>query len=73
MKGRNRISTNDAECGVDPTLTLLAGCTFNIFDDLLARALGCLSHRPLLGGDDEPETLTYQIRLVGPIGVDPGK
>ena len=37
-------------------------------DDLLARALGFLAHRPLLGGDDEPETLANQFVLFGPIG-----
>ncbi|TQV65957.1 IS66 family insertion sequence element accessory protein TnpB [Aliiroseovarius halocynthiae] len=31
---------------------------FDIFDDLLARALRCLSHRPLLGGYDEQQTLS---------------
>lgn len=29
-----------------------------------------LSHVPLLSGYDEPTTLTYQIRLIGPIGAD---
>ena len=43
---------------------------FDVLDDLLARALCCLSHRPLLSGDDEPETLSYQIVLFGPIGAD---
>jgi len=27
-------------------------------------------HLPLLGGYDEPETLSYQITLFGPIGAD---
>ncbi|MCP4944161.1 MAG: hypothetical protein GY924_19570 [Planctomycetaceae bacterium] len=49
---------------------LLAGCTLDVLDDLLARAFLCLSHRPLLSGYDEPETLTYQILLFGPIGAD---
>lgn len=30
----------------------------------------CLSQRPLLGGLDEPETLSYQITLFGPISAD---
>jgi len=47
-----------------------AVCTFDIFDYLLARAFGCLSHLPLLGGYDEPETHPYQIPLFGPIGAD---
>ena len=50
-----------------------AGGAFDIIDDLLARAPACssrLSHRPLLGGYDEPETLSYQITLFGPIGAD---
>ena len=29
-----------------------------------------LPHRPLLGGHDEPETLSYQIALFGPISAD---
>jgi len=29
-----------------------------------------LSHLPLLGGDDEPKTPSYQITLLGPIGAD---
>ncbi|SHJ45189.1 hypothetical protein SAMN05444000_1091, partial [Shimia gijangensis] len=29
-----------------------------------------LSHVPLLGGYDEPETLPYQITLFGPISAD---
>jgi len=36
----------------------------DVFDDLLARAFACsssMSHRPLLDGYDEPETLPYQI------------
>ena len=49
---------------------MLAGGPLDIFDDLLARAFGCLSHVPLLGGYDEPETLSYQITLFGPIGAD---
>ncbi len=43
---------------------------FDVFDDLLARAFACsncLSHVPLLSGYDEPRTLSYQIRLFGPI------
>ena len=49
---------------------MLARGALEIFDDLLARALRCLSHRPLLSGNDEPETLSYQIALFGPIGAD---
>ncbi len=41
-----------------------------VLDDLLAGALVRLSHRPLLGGYDEPETLSYQIALFGPISAD---
>ena len=49
---------------------LLARGALDVFDDLLAGALTCLSHRPLLSGYDEPETLSYQIDLNGPIGAD---
>ena len=49
---------------------MLAGRPLDVFDDLLARALLCLSHRPLLGGYDEQQTLSYQIRLIGPISAD---
>ena len=42
----------------------------DVFDDLLAGALCCLSHLPLLRGYDEPETLTYQIALSGPANAD---
>ncbi len=42
----------------------------DVFDDLLAGALGCLSHLVLLGGYDEPETLPYQIALFAPISAD---
>lgn len=42
----------------------------DVFDDLLAWAHGCLSHHPLLGGDDEPQTLSFQVALFGPIGAD---
>ena len=38
-----------------------------VFDELLAMALTCLSHVPLLSGYDELETLSYQIILFGPI------
>ena len=52
-------------------VTAVATCHWrDIFDDLLARALRCLSHRPLLSGYDEPETLSYQLTLFGPIGAD---
>jgi hypothetical protein len=37
---------------------LLAHGALDVFDDLLARALRCLSHRPLLGGCDEQQTLS---------------
>ena len=49
------------------------GCPFNVFDDLLARAFACsscLSHLPLLSGDDVPETLSVQIILFGYISPD---
>jgi hypothetical protein len=52
---------------------MLAGRTLDVFDDLLARAFtcaSCLSHLPLLSGYDEPETLSYQTALFGPIGAD---
>ena len=49
---------------------MLARGTFDVFDDLLARARRCLSHLPLLSGYDEPETLSYQITLFGSIGAD---
>ena len=42
----------------------------DVFDDLLAGALGYLSHRPLLSDYDEPETLSYQNALFGQIGTD---
>ena len=42
----------------------------DIFDDLLARALRRLSHRPLLSAYDEQQTLSWQITLVGPKGAD---
>ena len=58
----------------DPDLLLrgilFARGTFDVFDDLLAGALCCLSHFPLLSGYDETETLPYQITLFGPIGAD---
>jgi hypothetical protein len=38
--------------------TVLARCTLDVFDDLLAWDLHCLSHRPLLGGYDEQQTLS---------------
>ena len=52
---------------------LFACRPLDVFDDLLARDFACsgsLSHRPLLGGYDEPETLSYQISLFGPTGAD---
>ena len=51
-------------------VVLLTRGLFDVLDDLLARTLCSLFHRPLLGGDDEPETLSYQIVLFGPIGAD---
>jgi hypothetical protein len=55
--------------------TLLTRRVFNVFEDLLGRpAPGnrCLSHVPLVGGYDEPETLSNQLALFGPIGADAG-
>ena len=52
---------------------MFAGYPFDVFDDLLARTLACsscLSDLPLLSGYDEPKTLSYQIRLLGPISAD---
>ena len=49
---------------------MLARGALDIFDDLLAGVLRCLSHRPLLNGYHEPETLFYQIALFGPTGAD---
>jgi hypothetical protein len=37
---------------------MFAGRPLDILDDLLAGALRCLSHRPLLGGYDEQQTLS---------------
>ena len=37
---------------------------------LVGGAAGCLSHLPLLSGDDDPEILSYQIMLFGPISPD---
>ena len=34
-----------------------SGGAFDVLDDLPARALRCLSHRPLLSGYDEQQTL----------------
>lgn len=48
------------------------GVAFDVFDDLLAGALFCLSHLPLLSGYDEPEILPYQITLFGPMSVPAG-
>ena len=36
---------------------LIARHALDVFDDLLARAPRCLSHRPLLSGYDEQQTL----------------
>ena len=52
---------------------MLAHGLLDIFDQILARAFACascLSHLPLLRDYDEPETLSYQIRLFGPLGAD---
>ncbi|GEM_PF-3299725 len=38
-------------------VNVFKGRPLDVFDDLLARALRCLSHRPLLSDYDEPETL----------------
>lgn len=46
---------------------LLPRGALDVVDDLLARALGCRSHRPFLGGHNEPETLSFQIALFGPV------
>ena len=57
----------------DTTDVRYTRCTFDIFDNLLAGAFACsscLSHPPRLGVYDEPETLSYQIALLGPIGAD---
>ena len=43
---------------------MLARGAFDLLDDLLAGALRCLSHRPLLSGYDEQQTLSYQIALI---------
>jgi len=37
---------------------MFAGRPLDVFDDLLVRALRCLSHRPLLSDYDEPRTLS---------------
>ena len=49
---------------------LSAGRPLDVFDELLAMALTCLSHVPLLRGYDEPEILSYQIILFGPASAD---
>jgi len=49
---------------------MFARGALDIFDDLLAGAFRCLSHRPLLSDFDEPETLSWQTTLFGPIGAD---
>lgn len=46
---------------------MLARSAFDIFYDLFAEALHCLSHRRLLNGNDEPQTPVFQITLSGPI------
>jgi hypothetical protein len=50
-----------------------SGGALDIFDQLLAGTFACsscLSHVPLLSGYDEPRTLSYQIRLFGPMSAD---
>ncbi len=37
---------------------MFAGRSLDVFEDLLARALRCLSHRPLIGGHDEQQKLS---------------
>ena len=49
---------------------MFARGALDVFDDLLARAFRCLSHRPLLGGYDEQQTLSWQMTLFGPMGAD---
>jgi hypothetical protein len=49
---------------------LSAGRPLDVFDELLTMALTCLSHVTLLSGYDEPEILSYQIILFGPISAD---
>jgi len=38
----------------------------DVFDDLLDRALRCLSHRPLLSDYDEPEHSLSKYRYLDP-------
>lgn len=45
---------------------VLARRALDVFNDLLAKRF-CLSHRPLLGGDDGQQTLSWQMTLFGPI------
>ena len=53
------------------TLPIAAAATLKqVFDNLLTTALYCLSHRPRLGGYDQPQMLCYQIVLCGPIGAN---
>jgi hypothetical protein len=49
---------------------MLARGAFDVFDNLLARALRCLSLIPFLSDCDAPETLSYQGTLLGPKGAD---
>ena len=49
---------------------LFLGRPLDVFDELLALALTCLSHFLLLSGYDEPETLSDQVILFGPISAD---
>lgn len=52
-------------CGI-----LFARGPFAVFDNLLAKIFNCLSQLPPLGSYNEPETLSDQIALFGPIGTD---
>jgi hypothetical protein len=54
----------------------MASRAFDVFDDRLASDFACsscMSHFPLHGGYDEPETLSYQITIFGHIGADLGQ
>ena len=52
---------------------MFARRALDVLDDLLTRAHSCfsyLSHVTPLSGYDEPETLSYQITLFGPVDPD---
>jgi len=53
-----KIAGLDASEDMISTAQKILGSDFDVFDDLLARALRCLSHRPLLSDYDQPETLS---------------